>query len=240
MKLAVQTTGVFPGADISASFWQEWEQYKDYLYRCCLKWMGNPIDAEDALSRAMLKAYEQFQKSANRIDNFKAWLTKLTRNLCLDIHRELKRRALPVADFEGIVVEEELASQEETPVLAATRRELELFLKNAIQQLPPRLKETLVLFFYEEKSYQEIATELNISYDNVRQRISQARAILRLQLQEYEGEEASSPPRERKGRRGDGETESRGNPEVVAPEPGRRGDRETESRGNPEVVAPEP
>ncbi|GAB4303022.1 MAG: hypothetical protein Fur0025_44080 [Oscillatoriaceae cyanobacterium] len=234
MKSDVQTAGIVPVADIGVNFWQEWEKYKDYLYRCCLKWMGNPTDAEDALSQAMLKAYSEFQKSANRIDNLKAWLTQLTRNLCLDIHREIKRRALPVADFEGIVAEEKLASQEETPVRAARRRELELFLKNAINQLPPRLRETLVLFVYQEKSYQEIATELNISYDNVRQRICKARAILRQQLQEYEGGEVTAPVVGGKGSRGDGGTRRLGDGET-----GGRGDGETESRGNPPVVAPE-
>jgi len=50
--------------------------------------MGNPTDAEDALSRAMLKAWEKVQKyAAGEITNFKAWLT-LTRNLCVDIYLE--------------------------------------------------------------------------------------------------------------------------------------------------------
>ena len=119
MKPDLQPSRIVPSADIGVNFWEEWERYKDYLYRCCLKWMVNPTDAEDALSQAMLKAYSEFQKSANPIDNLKAWLTQLTRNLCLDIHRKIKRGALPVADFEGIVAEEELASQEETPVLSA-------------------------------------------------------------------------------------------------------------------------
>lgn len=48
--------------DIGTAFWQQWEQYRDYLYRCCIKWIGgNPTDAEDALSRAMLKAWEKVQ-----------------------------------------------------------------------------------------------------------------------------------------------------------------------------------
>ncbi|WP_199245924.1 RNA polymerase sigma factor [[Phormidium] sp. ETS-05] len=76
-------------------------------------------------------------------------------------------------------------------------------MKNAINQLPPKLKETLVLFVDAGKSYQEIATELNISYDNVRQRICKARAILHQQLQEYEGEEITAPVGRRKGSRGD-------------------------------------
>jgi RNA polymerase sigma-70 factor (ECF subfamily) len=52
-----------------------------------------PTDAEDALSRAMLKAWEKVQKIGVEIDNFKSWLSTLTRNLCVDIHRERSRGA---------------------------------------------------------------------------------------------------------------------------------------------------
>lgn len=70
--------------DFCATFWQLWEQYRDYLYRCCIEWMGgNPTDAEDALSRAMLKAWEKVQNYAGEITNFKSWLTSLTHNLCV-------------------------------------------------------------------------------------------------------------------------------------------------------------
>ena len=45
---------------------------------------GNSTDAEDALSRAMLEAWEKVQKyAAGDIANFKAWLTRLTHNLCV-------------------------------------------------------------------------------------------------------------------------------------------------------------
>ncbi len=41
-------------------FWQQWQQYQDYLYDCCLKWMNRkPSDVEDALSRAILKPWEK-------------------------------------------------------------------------------------------------------------------------------------------------------------------------------------
>ncbi|NEQ71856.1 MAG: hypothetical protein F6K23_01430 [Okeania sp. SIO2C9] len=58
----------------------------------------------------------------------------------------------------------------------------------AIDDLPKRLRETFVLYFEKQYSYQEIATELNIFYDNVRKRISQARATLRDKYQEYKKE----------------------------------------------------
>ncbi|NET44276.1 MAG: hypothetical protein F6K15_21370 [Okeania sp. SIO2B3] len=76
----------------------------------------------------------------------------------------------------------------------------------AIDDLPKRLRETFVLYFEKQYSYQEIATELNISYPNVRKLISQARAILRKRYEEYQRQEEvviveshkveNSPPQE--------------------------------------------
>src|SRR4028118_2377148 len=104
--------------DIGKALMQQWQQYRDYLYRCCIKWMGgNLTDAEDALSRSMLKAWEKVQKYAGEIANFKAWLTTLTRNLCVDIHRERSRGANRVENIEGYASdgEQELVSQNENP-----------------------------------------------------------------------------------------------------------------------------
>ncbi len=178
------------------AFWQLFEQHRDYLFRCCVKWMnGNSIEAEDVLSRAIIKAWEKIKQDTVVIDNFKAWLTKLTYNLCIDIHRQNNRNTKKIEFLDTVcsTQQEEWVSQEETPFLSATRRETAQFLRNAIENLPPRLREVFVLLADQELSYQEIAQHLNISYDNVRKRISQARKILREQLQEYEGGEQSVP-----------------------------------------------
>jgi len=176
--------------DIGSTFWPLWQQYQDYLYYCCVKWTGNVADAEDALSQAMLKAWEKISSSPVEIKNFKAWLSKLTYNICVDIHREHHRGGKQVESLDTIgFAEQEIATQEETPVLVATQQELKNFFCVAIDELPIRLQETFILYFKEELSYQEIAEKLNISYDNVRKRISQARAILKQRYhQDFLGE----------------------------------------------------
>lgn len=179
--------------DREKAFWQLWEQYRNYLDRCCLKWMGNPTDAEDALSRAMLKAWEKIRDCTVEIKNFKAWLTRLTHNLCVDIHRE-RNQGVKQCDLEAMAFEDaqELVSQEENPALVAMQQELENFFCLAIDELPPRLRETFILHFKEELAYKEIAEKLSISYDNVRKRISQARAILLSRFnQDFVGEDGS-------------------------------------------------
>ncbi len=170
-----------------SSFWQIWEQNQEYLYHCCFRWMGNnPIDAEDALSCANLKAYEKWLDFHGKITNFKAWLTRLTHNLCMDIYRQRNRRETPCENIEVIAAaEEELVSKMDMPVHVAERRELGTVIRGAIDQLPEKLRQTSLLYFLEEMSYRDIAKQLGISYDNVRKRIQQARAILRKQLNLY-------------------------------------------------------
>ncbi|MEG4213018.1 sigma-70 family RNA polymerase sigma factor [Microcoleus sp. S13_B4] len=181
--------------DLGKGFWQQWQQYQDYLHRCCIKWMGgNPTDAEDALSRAMLKAWEKVQKFAGKINNFKAWLTTLTRNLCVDIYRERSRGANRVEDIESYASSEKqgLLRSEDTPEIALETGEKRIVICRAINNLLPRLRETFILHFYEDLSYPEIAQRQDISYQNVCKRISQARKILQEELRGYFIEEEAT------------------------------------------------
>ncbi|BAY29801.1 ECF subfamily RNA polymerase sigma-24 factor [Nostoc carneum NIES-2107] len=174
--------------DFSMTFWQQWQQYRDYLYRCCVKWMGgNPTDAEDALSRAMLKAWKKAQKYAEEISNFKAWLVTLTRNLCVDILRERSRGANRVENIEIYASGEEqgLVAFENTPESVMEADERKMVIRRAIDNLPTRLRETFILHFYQELSYPEIAQQQDISYQNVCKRISQSRKILQQELRGY-------------------------------------------------------
>jgi len=72
---------------------------------------------------------------------------------------------------------------------------LDFLAKNAIDKLPPRLREVFIRYYYGEQSYREIAEEIGISYANVCKRISQARAILKQELRGYVKEQdiADSP-----------------------------------------------
>lgn len=178
------TTEAQPPDLRSKEFWKHWQENQERLFRCCLKWMGNLTDAEDALSRAMLKAWEKAQQYAEKITNFPAWLSKLTYNLCVDIHRERDRGANPVENIEAVSVElREFV--ENTPEKALDNEEKKQVIGRAIDKLPLKMRETFILHFYEELSHQEIAKQQEISYHNVCQRISQARKILRKELKGY-------------------------------------------------------
>jgi hypothetical protein len=117
----------------------------------------------------------------------------------MDLLRKRDRSAFGVEDLDTMAPSAEWAHQKETPELVLMGQDLTSFLNRAIDSLPPRLRDTFVLYFQKQQSYREIAIELDISYTNVRKRVSQARAILREQLQEYQGEGATPVVPSKKG-----------------------------------------
>jgi RNA polymerase sigma factor (sigma-70 family) len=177
------------------AFWHLFEQYRDYLLRCCLKWTnGNLTAAEDLLSQAMLKAWEKAQKYAEKITNFKSWLISLTRNFWLDLKR--RRDVNLVEDIEVYAEQNDLGlvAVEQTPESALERDEKNRVIRAAIDELPTKMRETFILHFYEGLSHQEIAERQNITYANVCKRISQAREFLALELRGYFiGEDVTEP-----------------------------------------------
>ncbi len=174
-----------PDTQQDSAFWQQWMQYQDELYRDCLHYMRNPTEAEDLLSQAMLKAWQQITTPVTAIQNFRAWVKRLTKNLCLDFLRH--RKKIAVQDIEAIAPEGEWANKAENPVHAAMQREQENFFENAIDGLPTKLRETFVLYYQNDESYPAILEPLQISYSTARKRISDARKILRHQFDDYFG-----------------------------------------------------
>ena len=169
-------------------FWQQWQEHRDQLYRCCLTLMNfNATDAEDVFSQAMLKAWEKVQKHAGKIDNWKAWLMQLTRNFCIDIIRQRSRAATGVDSLEWVGETENIgtASAMETPEKALEREEKARVIEEAIASLPERLRDTFILHFYQQRTHHEIAEAQGITYDNVCKRISLARKLLKQQLSSY-------------------------------------------------------
>ncbi|MGB7274524.1 MAG: RNA polymerase sigma factor [Geitlerinemataceae cyanobacterium] len=171
-----------------AAFWLLWNQHQAYLYRRCLGWTGgNRTHAEEVLSQASLKAWTKLPHSAAKIANPKAWLIRLTYNLCVDLQRQRNRRAFGVENVEELTASatEAAISNFESPESAVLRREMGEQIRQAIDELPPRLRYPFVMRFCREMSYADIAQKLELSNSNARKRIQQARSLLKKQLAPY-------------------------------------------------------
>jgi RNA polymerase sigma-70 factor (ECF subfamily) len=168
-----------------AAFWPLWDLYKGHLYHVCLWQMdGVREDAEDALSRSMLRALDKLPRMCGRIQNVGAWLSRLTVNLCVDMHREQKRDARRLENIDDVLpaAGEVLQADADSPETVYLNREAIDYVCGVVNDLPPRLREPFALRFFQEMAYCDIAARLILTTDNVRKRIQQARDILRQRM----------------------------------------------------------
>jgi RNA polymerase sigma-70 factor (ECF subfamily) len=167
------------GGDREA-FWPLWLEHRRHLYSVCLRQMrGSTADALDAVSRSMLLAFRKLPAHATKIENLQAWLTRLTRNVCADIHREQQRQTIGGMDIEEIADELSTADPRPSPEDVVLSNEMRGMLQKGIESLPPLLREAARLRFLHEASYGSIASILSITEPTARKRIQQARAALK-------------------------------------------------------------
>ena len=167
------------------AFWSLWQTYRSYLFGICAKHAGGTNEeAEDVLSRAMIKAYEKMPAYAGRINNPKAWLTRLTINLCVDIFRENKRRSSKTTNIEDLgAAEIQPASKAgDSPEEALLRLEVQTRLSRALRDLPPQVRGPFVLHFVQDVGCDDVGKEFSITAANVRKRIQRARFLLKQKL----------------------------------------------------------
>ncbi|GBF82089.1 RNA polymerase sigma factor [Aphanothece sacrum] len=171
-----------------SAFWELWNKHKDYLYAYCLRQMKhNTADAQDVLSISLLKAWEKLPKYASHITNIKGWLIRLIHNICIDLYRQKNRKfsTLENGKLIAIIDSNFLGYIFDSPDIIMMREELMIVIHQGIDSLPNNLKLPFILRFIEDKSYEQISQEMNITQPNVRKRIQQARAILKKNLNPY-------------------------------------------------------
>jgi RNA polymerase sigma factor (sigma-70 family) len=170
-------------ATVSAAFWSVWLAHRDYLHRFSLRFSsGNPADAEDAMSEAMLKAAQAFARS--EIRNHRAWLLRLVHNACMDRHRVAQRQSRLAADVAGDAGDAAPALAprlDRSPEELLAASQLTVGLQEALAALPRSLAGPLLLYL-DGLSDAEIAASLNVSREVVRKRRQMARDLLRRQL----------------------------------------------------------
>lgn len=147
------------------------EQYQTDLLRMCYLYLHDIELAKDAVQETYLKAYRAMEGFRGESGE-KTWLMRIAMNTCRDIRRSAwfrhtDRRVTP----------------DMLPATFSTFEEADEELLVAVMALPTKLRETILLYFYQDMSVREIAESLSLSSSAVSARLNRAKKKLRIALE---------------------------------------------------------
>ncbi|MDE6360530.1 MAG: sigma-70 family RNA polymerase sigma factor [Muribaculaceae bacterium] len=142
------------------------------MYGVAAALLGDCDLSSDAVQDAMVRLWE-IRSGLRDVRNIRGFVMKVTRNICLDS----MRRDRHMADISDPVVEQEAGTPGEDDPMAAT--DTLRHVERMMSSLPDAQRKVLMLRAYADLDNDEIAEQLGISGDTVRQQLSRARRKLR-------------------------------------------------------------
>jgi len=170
-----------------------WEQivrqYWRKVFNVAYKFVGKHDEAEDLTQDIFLKIFRSLD-TFDRRANFQTWLISISRNLCIDHYRSVRKERETI-DRDVDAGELAPATAEPGPVAALEQRDRVMLLKDALAALPETLRTAVVMRDIQELSYQEIADRLRLPEGTVKSRINRGRTELARQIRKMRGSEYS-------------------------------------------------
>lgn len=150
------------------------------VFGLCRYMLDSRESAEDATSEVFLKLQRAIASYDSSIP-FPRWLLRVTGNHCIDMLRRRQRGRQVIVEAEEATILE-APSSELSPLGAVLRTEETAQVRDAIAQLPLKFRVPLVLRYYSELSYDEIAQQLGLQKNHVGALIFRAKQELRRKL----------------------------------------------------------
>jgi RNA polymerase sigma-70 factor (ECF subfamily) len=153
------------------AFAELFEQYKNLVYKTAVLMLGEPQEAEDALQEVFLRVHRSLQSYQRSKGAFTTWLHRITVNHCINRGRKRRLRLLPMAWVDPA----------QMPVQPSPERQLseDDAVARAMRGLTAKLRAVVVLRYYHDMPYAEIAQALDIPLGTVKSRLSAALAAMR-------------------------------------------------------------
>jgi RNA polymerase sigma-70 factor (ECF subfamily) len=167
-------------------------RHQDMVYATAVRLLGNPAEAEDVSQSVFLKAFQRFAQ-LRESPAAPGWLRTVARNECLNHLSRYRARWRAFGELAATgrrSDDEALAQVAATDVLpdhALQQAEETGRLEQALRRLPDHQRVPLVLYHFEDLSYQRIADTLGVSIGKVKTDIHRGREALRRELKEDHG-----------------------------------------------------
>jgi RNA polymerase sigma-70 factor (ECF subfamily) len=136
--------------------------------------LGDPAEAEDAAQETFIRAYTRID-SYDPGRKFSSWLLAIASHYCID---RLRRRRFTLVSWDDLPPWRWLPDTDPQPEEVALRHEAQRQVQELLNQLPPDYKAAVILRYWHELSYEEIADTLNSTLPAIKSRLFRARQMM--------------------------------------------------------------
>lgn len=149
--------------------------FQDAVYNLCYRLLGERTEAEDAAQEAFLRAYSNMARYDHG-RSFKTWILTIASNHCID--RLRKRRMQFLSIDEPLPAGMALSSDEPQPEQATVLHERSERIQALLDELTPDYRTAVVLRYWYDYSYAEIADMMETTESAIKSRLFRARKLL--------------------------------------------------------------
>ena len=168
------------------AFGQLVEAYKGPVFNLAYRMLSNAGEAEEAAQEVFIRAYTRLD-TYNPNHKFSTWILSIASNYCIDLLR--KRRALLLSIDEPLPPHPALMSdRSKGPEAQSMMNEQQKLVQDLLASLPAEYREAVVLRYWHEMSYEEIAEVMNTTVSAIKSRLFRARRQL-ADVYQNEGQE---------------------------------------------------
>jgi RNA polymerase sigma-70 factor (ECF subfamily) len=158
----------------SVAFMHLVDTYQRPVYNLCYRMLGDSTEAEDAAQETFLRAYTKlntYQPSRK----FSSWLFSIASHYCID---SLRKRRYHVVSWDDLPPWRMMPATDPEPEESTLQKERQTDLQHLLDSLPGDYRAAVVLRYWHEMPYDQIAETLNTTISAVKSRLFRARQML--------------------------------------------------------------
>jgi RNA polymerase sigma-70 factor (ECF subfamily) len=167
------------------------QRYRESVYFMMMKMCNNKDDAEDLTIEAFGRAFKKLEQYSPDYA-FSTWLFKIASNNAIDFLRRKKQKFAVSIDnksdeYEGADHSQNIKANTLDPEESFIRKQKNSHLRVLVDNLKPKYREMIELFYFQEMSHEEISQRLNLPIGTIKAQLFRARDLLYNALKHREG-----------------------------------------------------
>ena len=164
-----------------SAFSQLLMRHKEPVYQTLFKMINNETVAEDLMLETFVKAFQNLDSYSSKYA-FRTWLHKIATNNCIDYMRKRKGLQILIDDYDEVgadsLLTQKISSEDPNPEESLIHQQNSKWMQDIIKKLKPHYQLLVEYRYFNDMSYEEISSKLNLPMGTVKTQLFRLREML--------------------------------------------------------------